>query len=93
MMTLAYRFLRWRETHGQDLIEYALLAGFCGRSCWGRIPTGGSSHQRDFLPGNLRNVHPEQLVSFAPQVESVFGVAWPVTSSRWRIGYSVVGVS
>ena len=27
-MTILYRLVRWRDTHGQDLIEYALMAGF-----------------------------------------------------------------
>jgi pilus assembly protein Flp/PilA len=27
-MTILYRFKLWRETCGQDLIEYALMAGF-----------------------------------------------------------------
>jgi Flp pilus assembly pilin Flp len=27
-MVVLYRLERWRETHGQDLIEYALMAGF-----------------------------------------------------------------
>jgi pilus assembly protein Flp/PilA len=27
-MIILYRFKLWRETHGQDLIEYALTAGF-----------------------------------------------------------------
>ena len=27
-MAILYRLVLWRETHGQDLIEYALMAGF-----------------------------------------------------------------
>ena len=27
-MGILYRLKRWRDTHGQDLIEYALMAGF-----------------------------------------------------------------
>jgi pilus assembly protein Flp/PilA len=27
-MTFVYKFQLWRETHGQDLVEYALMAGF-----------------------------------------------------------------
>jgi pilus assembly protein Flp/PilA len=27
-MTLVFKFQLWRETHGQDLVEYALMVGF-----------------------------------------------------------------
>ena len=38
MMTLLYRLRLWRETHGQDLIEYALMAGFVAVSAGAIMP-------------------------------------------------------
>ena len=42
-MTLAYRFLLWRETRGQDLIEYALMAGFVAVAAGAVFPPVGAA--------------------------------------------------
>jgi len=33
-----WRLRLWKETHGQDLIEYALLAGFVAVACGAAFP-------------------------------------------------------
>ena len=40
---LAYRILIWRDTRGQDLIEYSLMAGFVAVAA-GAIMPGVSSN-------------------------------------------------
>ncbi len=40
---LAYRFLIWKDTRGQDLIEYSLMAGFVAVAA-GAIMPGVSSN-------------------------------------------------
>jgi Flp pilus assembly pilin Flp len=42
-MTLAYRFRHWRETHGQDMIEYALMAGFVAVAAGAVFPPVGNA--------------------------------------------------
>jgi pilus assembly protein Flp/PilA len=42
-MTLAFRFQLWRDTHGQDLIEYALMAGFVAVTAGALMPSVASS--------------------------------------------------
>jgi pilus assembly protein Flp/PilA len=42
-MILAFRFQLWRETHGQDLIEYALMAGFVAVAAGAVMPGVASS--------------------------------------------------
>jgi len=42
-MGILYRLKRWRDTHGQDLIEYALMAGFLVVVAGAVIPGVGSS--------------------------------------------------
>ncbi len=58
-----------RNTHGQDLIEYALMAGFvavaAGRGYAGRCV----QHQHDLLAGRFGDgdrVHPGQLKALNP---------------------------
>lgn len=38
LTTLAWKVSLWRDTHGQDLIEYALLAGFVALSAGALVP-------------------------------------------------------
>jgi pilus assembly protein Flp/PilA len=42
-MTILYRLRLWRETHGQDLIEYALMAGFVALAAGAVMPGVASS--------------------------------------------------
>ncbi len=42
-MAILYRLRRWRDTHGQDLIEYALMAGFVAVSAGALMPRVASS--------------------------------------------------
>jgi pilus assembly protein Flp/PilA len=42
-MAMLYRLLLWRETHGQDLIEYALMAGFVAVAAGAIMPGVASS--------------------------------------------------
>ncbi len=42
-MYLLYRLIQWRETRGQDLIEYALMAGFLAVAASALIPGTGSN--------------------------------------------------
>jgi Flp pilus assembly pilin Flp len=37
-MLFLYRLRNWKETHGQDLIEYALMAGFVAVSAGAIFP-------------------------------------------------------
>ena len=40
-MDILCRLKRWRETHGQDLIEYALMAGFIAVAAGAALPRVG----------------------------------------------------
>jgi pilus assembly protein Flp/PilA len=40
---MLYRLVLWRETHGQDLIEYALMAGFVAVAAGAVMPGVASS--------------------------------------------------
>ena len=40
-MHILNRLKRWRETHGQDLIEYALMAGFLAVAAGAVLPGVG----------------------------------------------------
>jgi Flp pilus assembly pilin Flp len=40
-MDILYRLKRWRETHGQDLIEYAMMAGFIAVAAGAVLPGVG----------------------------------------------------
>jgi pilus assembly protein Flp/PilA len=42
-MAILYRLVLWRETHGQDLIEYALMAGFVAVAAGAVMPGVASS--------------------------------------------------
>jgi len=42
-MHTPYRSKRWRDTQGQDLIEYALMAGFLTVAAGAVIPGVGSN--------------------------------------------------
>jgi pilus assembly protein Flp/PilA len=42
-MAILYRLVLWRETHGQDLIEYALMAGFVAVTSGALMPGVASS--------------------------------------------------
>ena len=42
-MTTLYRLMRWRDTHGQDLIEYALMAGFVAVAAGAAFPPVGNA--------------------------------------------------
>ena len=42
-MDILYRLKRWRDTRGQDLIEYALMAGFLTVAAGAVIPAIGSN--------------------------------------------------
>jgi pilus assembly protein Flp/PilA len=42
-MTFVFRFQLWRETPGQDLIEYALMAGFVAVTAGAIMPGVASS--------------------------------------------------
>ena len=42
-MHILYRLKRWRDTQGQDLIEYALMAGFFTVAAGAVIPGVGSN--------------------------------------------------
>jgi pilus assembly protein Flp/PilA len=42
-MTILYRFMRWRDTQGQDLIEYALMAGFVAVAAGAAFPPVGNA--------------------------------------------------
>ncbi|MDP8989136.1 MAG: Flp family type IVb pilin [Acidobacteriota bacterium] len=37
-MDIPHRLKRWTETHGQDLIEYALMAGFIAVAAGAALP-------------------------------------------------------
>lgn len=43
LVTLAYVLRHWRETHGQDMIEYALMAGFLTISAGAAFPPVGNA--------------------------------------------------
>jgi Flp pilus assembly pilin Flp len=47
-MTLLSRLKRWRETLGQDLIEYALMAGFVAVGAGAVMPRVASSISQIF---------------------------------------------
>jgi len=38
LLSNIWRLRLWNETHGQDLIEYALLAGFVAVACGATFP-------------------------------------------------------
>ena len=40
-MDILYRLKRWKETRGQDLIEYALMAGFLAVAAGAVLPDVG----------------------------------------------------
>jgi pilus assembly protein Flp/PilA len=40
-MDILDRLKRWRESHGQDLVEYALMAGFLAVAAGAVLPTMG----------------------------------------------------
>ena len=40
-MDILCRLKRWRETHGQDLIEYAMMAGFIAVAAAAVLPGMG----------------------------------------------------
>ncbi|HSR09591.1 MAG TPA: hypothetical protein VLM42_20840 [Bryobacteraceae bacterium] len=40
-MDILCRLIRWRETRGQDLIEYALMAGFLAVAAGAVLPSAG----------------------------------------------------
>ncbi len=40
-MDILYRLKHWRETRGQDLIEYALMAGFLAVAAGAVLPSVG----------------------------------------------------
>jgi Flp pilus assembly pilin Flp len=42
-MDILYRLMQWRENRGQDLIEYALMAGFLAVAAGALIPGMGSN--------------------------------------------------
>jgi pilus assembly protein Flp/PilA len=42
-ISLTMRFRLWKETHGQDLIEYALMAGFVAVAAGAIMPGVASS--------------------------------------------------
>lgn len=42
-MTILSRILRWQDTHGQDLIEYALMAGFVAVAAGAAFPPVGAA--------------------------------------------------
>ena len=42
-MTTLYRLMRWRDTHGQDMIEYALMAGFVAVAAGAAFPPVGNA--------------------------------------------------
>jgi pilus assembly protein Flp/PilA len=42
-MTILYRLMRWRDTQGQDLIEYALMAGFVAVAAGAAFPPVGNA--------------------------------------------------
>ena len=42
-MAILNRLVLWRETHGQDLIEYALMAGFVAVAAGAVMPGVASS--------------------------------------------------
>ncbi len=42
-MDILYRLKQWRDTRGQDLIEYALMAGFLTVAAGAVIPSVGSN--------------------------------------------------
>lgn len=42
-MTILYRFMRWRDTQGQDMIEYALMAGFVAVAAGAAFPPVGNA--------------------------------------------------
>jgi len=44
----AYRILIWRDTHGQDLIEYALMAGFVAVAAGAIMPNVATNISRIF---------------------------------------------
>ena len=51
MLTLKRFVLRigiWRDTHGQDLIEYALMAGFVAVAAGAIMPTVSTNVSRIF---------------------------------------------
>jgi pilus assembly protein Flp/PilA len=47
-MTVLIRLQRWRETLGQDLIEYALMAGFVAVAAGAVMPGVASSISQIF---------------------------------------------
>jgi pilus assembly protein Flp/PilA len=47
-MTILYRLVRWNDTHGQDLIEYALMAGFVAVSSGAVMPGVASGISTSF---------------------------------------------
>ena len=40
-MNILCRLKRWKKTHGQDLIEYALMAGFLAVAAGAALPKVG----------------------------------------------------
>jgi len=42
-MTIAFRLRHWRETHGHDMIEYALMAGFLTVAAGAAFPPVGNA--------------------------------------------------
>lgn len=43
LVNAAIRFQIWKDTHGQDLIEYALMAGFVAVAAGALVPNISSS--------------------------------------------------
>ena len=48
-MDILCRLKRWRETHGQDLIEYAMMAGFIAVAAGAVLPGVGPKISAIFL--------------------------------------------
>ena len=44
----SYKFLIWKDTHGQDLIEYALMAGFVAVAAGAIMPGVSTNISRIF---------------------------------------------
>jgi pilus assembly protein Flp/PilA len=47
-MTVLYKLAVWRDTHAQDLIEYALMAGFVAVAAGAVMPGVASSISQIF---------------------------------------------
>ena len=83
----------WKDNHGQDLIEYALMAGFVAVSAGAIMPGVASSVKYDLLEGGKRpesGFDPGQLIVDSPTAKNgAGGGTLNASGSQLRVKYHI----